>query len=211
VALHNCKFKEVINFGCMEIPDLELDGSYAVEIHASGLKVRNNLSMGKGFHAVGAIFLDHAKIGLDLDCGGGNLHYSKNPREPFLDRLKVALFAYLIQVGGNVWLNRGFESHGSVDLGGARIGGNLHFDSGHFINPDNVAISIPGASIEGVVYVTSFGSDGEVEVTGVANFSFDPSPTASSLITRNFSVRPATIIKSSERVCRSRGHLPGAT
>jgi len=146
VALHNCRFTEVINLVGMEIPDLELDGSYAVEIHASGLKVRNNLSMGKGFHAVGAIFLDHAKIGLDLDCGGGNLHYSKNPREPFLDRLKVALFAYLIQVGGNVWLNRGFESHGSVDLGGARIGGNLHFDSGHFINPDNVAISIPGAT-----------------------------------------------------------------
>ena len=173
LTLDNCVFAEVINLGGAEIPYLELDGSYVLEIHASGISVRNNLSMGKGFHAMGAIFLDHAKIGLDLDCGGGSLRYSKNPHEPFLDRLKVTLFAYLIQVGGNVWLNRGFESYGAVDLGGARIGGNLHFDSGHFINPNNVAISIPGASVEGVVYLTSWASDGEVAVTGVANFSFD--------------------------------------
>ena len=173
LVLDNCVFAEPINFGGAEIPYLELDGSYVAEIHASGLNVRNNLSIGKGFHAAGAIFLDHAKIGLDLDCGGGTFRYSKNASEPFLDRFKVTLFAYLIQVGGNVWLNRGFESFGAVDLGGARIGGNLHFDSGHFINPDNVAISSPGASIEGVVYLTSFGSGGDVEVTGVANFSFD--------------------------------------
>ena len=173
VVLHNCVFAEVINLDGAEIPDLELDGSYAGEIHASGLNVRNNLSMGKGFHAYGAIFLDHAKIGLDLDCGGGVFRYSKNPDEPFLDRLKVTLFAYLIQVGGNVWLNRGFASYGAVDLGGAVIGGNLHFDSGRFINPGNVAISAPGASIEGVVFLTSWGSGGNVEVTGVANFSFD--------------------------------------
>ena len=173
VALLNCRFTDLVNLVGMEIPDLDLDGSYAAEIHASGLNVRNNLAMGKKFHSVGPIFLDHAKIGLDLDCGGANLQYSKNTREPFLDRLKVTLFAYLIQVGGNVWLNRGFESHGAVDLGGARIGGNLHFDSGHFINPDNVAISSPGASIEGVVYLIGWASDGEIEITGVANFSFD--------------------------------------
>ena len=173
LALDNCVFAEPINLGGAEIPDLELDGSYTGEIHASGLTVRNNLSMGKGFHAVGAIFLDHAKIGLDLDFGGATLRYSKDPAEPFLDRLRVTLFAYLIQVGGNVWLNRGFESYGAVDLGGARIGGNLHFDSGRFINPDNVAISVPGASIEGVIYLASFGSGGDVEVNGVANFSYD--------------------------------------
>src|SRR5271166_442927 len=173
LALDNCVFAEPINLGGAEIPDLELDGSYTGEIHASGLTVRNNLSMGKGFHAVGAIFLDHAKIGLDLDFCGATLRYSRDPAESFLDRLRVTLFAYLIQVGGNVWLNRGFESDGAVDLGGAKIGGNLHFDSGHFINPNNMAISVPGASVEGVIYLASFGSDGDVEVNGVANFSYD--------------------------------------
>ena len=53
LALDNCVFAEPINLGGAEIPDLELDGSYAGKIHASGLQVRKNLSMGKGFHAVG--------------------------------------------------------------------------------------------------------------------------------------------------------------
>ncbi len=78
-SAENCVFIEPINLGGTEIPDLELDGSYTREIHASGLHVRNNLSMGKGFHAVGGIFLDHAKIGLDLDFGGATLRYAKNP------------------------------------------------------------------------------------------------------------------------------------
>ena len=85
----------------------------------------------------------------------------------------MTLFAYLIQVGGNVWLNRGFESDGAVDLGGAKIGGNLHFDSGRFVNPGNVAIAVPGASVDGVIFLTSFGPGDEVEVDGVANFSSD--------------------------------------
>jgi hypothetical protein len=67
------------------------------------------------------------------------------------------LFASLLQVGGNVWLNRGFESYGAVNFGGAKIGGNLHFDSGHFIHPNNPAISAPGASIDDVVFLKSFG------------------------------------------------------
>jgi hypothetical protein len=173
IVLRNCVFAEIINLGGAEIADLELDGSHTLGIHASGLEVRNNLRMGKGFHAVGAVVLDHAKIGLDLDFGGATLRYSKSPGDPFPDRLRAALFAYLIQVGGNVWLNHRFVSYGAVDLGGARIGGNLHFDSGRFINPNNVAITIPGASVDGVVYLASWGTDGDVEVTGVANFSFD--------------------------------------
>jgi hypothetical protein len=36
VALQNCRFTEVINLVGTEIPDLELDGSYTAEIHASG-------------------------------------------------------------------------------------------------------------------------------------------------------------------------------
>lgn len=173
IVLRNCVFAEIINLGGAEIADLELDGGHTLGIHASGLEVRNNLRMGKGFHAVGAVVLDHAKIGLDLDFGGATLRYSKSPGDPFPDRLRATLFAYLIQVGGNVWLNHRFVSYGAVDLGGARIGGNLHFDSGRFINPNNVAITIPGASVDGVVYLASWGTDGDVEVTGVANFSFD--------------------------------------
>ncbi len=173
IVLDRCVFTDVIDLTGAELPYLELDGSYVGEVHASGLVVRNNLRMGRGFRALGTVFLDHAKIGLDLDCGGGKFYYAKNPGEPFLDRLRVGLFAYLVQVGGNVWLNRGFESHGAVDLGGASIGGNLHFDSGRFINPDNVAISAPGANVEGVMFLISFGSDGDLEVNGAANFAYD--------------------------------------
>ena len=72
------------------------------DLHGSGLKVRNNLRMGNGFRAMRTVFLDHTKIGLDLDCGGGRFFYAKNPAAPFLDRLKVSLFAYLMEVGANV-------------------------------------------------------------------------------------------------------------
>lgn len=173
IVLRNCVFSEIINLAGAEIAELELDGSHTLSIHASGLDVRNNLRMSKGFEAVGTVVLDHAKVGLDLDFGGATLRYAKSHGDPFPDRLHATLFAYLIQVGGNVWLNHRFVSYGAVDLGGARIGSNLHFDSGHFINPNNVAIAVPGASVDGVVYLASWGSDGDVEVTGVANFSFD--------------------------------------
>jgi hypothetical protein len=173
IVLRNCVFTEIINLSGAEIADLELDGSHTLGIRASGLDVRNNLRMSKGFQAVGAVVLDHAKIGLDLDFGGATLRYAKSPGDPFPERLHPTLFAYLISVGGNVWLNHRFVSYGAVDLGGARIGSNLHFDSGHFINPDNVAIAVPGASVDGVVYLAGWGKDGDVEVTGVANFSFD--------------------------------------
>ena len=143
--------------------------------------------MSKGFQAIGAVVLDHAKVGLDLDFGGATLRYAKSPGDPFPERLHATLFAYLIQVGGNVWLNHRFVSYGAVDLGGARIGGNLHFDSGRFINPDNVAIAIPGASVDGVVYLAGWGKDGDVEVTGVANFSFDR-------VTNNFIVDHAKFL-----------------
>ena len=172
LVLDNCLFTDAVNLDGAEVPYLEFDGSYAREIHASGLNVRNNFSMGKGFHAA-AVILDHAKIGLDLDLGGARLHYEKNPARPFLDRTKVTLFAYLIQVGGNLWLNRGFESKGAINLGGAKIAANLHFDSGHFINPNSIAISVPGAGIDGVVYLAGFGADGDVVVNGTANFAYD--------------------------------------
>ena len=172
LVLDNCLIDEVVNLDGAEAAYLEFDGSYAREIHASGLSVRNNLSIGKGFHAA-AIVLDHAKIGLDLDCGGAKLRYVKNPAEPFLERMKITLFAYLIQVGGNLWLNRGFESIGEVNLGGAKIGANLHFDSGRFVNPNSTAISVPGAGIDGVVDLASFGAGGDVEVNGIANFAYD--------------------------------------
>jgi hypothetical protein len=187
IVLRNCVFTEIINLAGAEIADLELDGSHTLGIRASGLDVRNNLRMSKGFQAVGAVVLDHAKIGLDLDFGGATLRYSKSPGDPFPERLRATLFAYLISVGGNVWLNHRFVSYGAVDLGGARIGGNLHFDSGRFINPDNVAIAIPGASVDGVVYLAGWGKDGDVEVTGVANFSFDR-------VTNNFIVDHAKFL-----------------
>ena len=173
IVLDHCVFNDTIDLTGTEVPYLEFDGSYVQQIHGSGLKVRNNLRMGDGFHAVRTVFLDHAKIGLDLDCGGGRFFYAKDPAYPFLDRLRVSLFAYLIEVGGNVWLNRGFESQGSLDLGGANIAGNLHFDSGRFINPNNVAIASPGATVGGVVYVTRFGPGGDAVIEGSANFSYD--------------------------------------
>ncbi len=187
IVLRNCVFTEIINLSGAEIADLELDGSHTLGIRASGLDVRNNLRMSKGFQALGAVVLDHAKIGLDLDFGGATLRYSKSPGDPFPERLRATLFAYLISVGGNVWLNHRFVSYGAVDLGGARIGGNLHFDSGRFINPDNVAIAIPGASVDGVIYLAGWGKDGDVEVTGVANFSFDR-------VTNNFIVDHAKFL-----------------
>ena len=94
LVLDNCVFVEPINLGGTEIPYLELDGSYTREIHASGLHVRNNLSMGKGFHAVGGIFLDHAKIGLDLDFGATDLGVSP-VRVPVLDLPPVPFGLYL--------------------------------------------------------------------------------------------------------------------
>jgi len=128
--------------------------------------------MGRGFHDLGTVYLNSAKVGLNLECSGANFRYAKGLGDPLTDRLRVALFGYVIHVGGNITLS-GLESDGAVMLGGATIGGDLDFDGGRFSNPDRVAIFAPGIAVGGnVVMGDPLGSPGP-EITGIASFSFD--------------------------------------
>jgi hypothetical protein len=99
--------------------------------------------------------LRRAKIVGELNLLGSFL---ANPEGPALN----ANGAY---VTSDVFLSRGFNSRGEVDLTAATIGGGLQCDGGTFSNPNGMALNVNRANITGSVFLwKGFNSTGEVNL-----------------------------------------------
>jgi len=170
LALARCSIPERIVLEFADLPALDLSGSYTGEINGHGMHVSGNVVLASGYHASSEVELDTARIDGDLDCGEGNFRHAEHP-DP-ADPLKTALSAYIINVKGNVYLIQS-SFDGALMLGGSTIGSDLHCDSGRFINPGNVAILAPGASIGGVLYLNKFGNLNDFEANGMVDFRVD--------------------------------------
>jgi hypothetical protein len=154
IVFRNCAISERIDLTALTIPALDLDGSYTGEIEAPNISVRDDLSMGHGFHAGGEVWLWGSRIGGSLDAWGGHFRHSKIERHPAGAALpNLALAAENSHVEGDVVLCCGFESDGGTSLARARIGGSLECFGAHFINPNNYALAAPDSRIEGVVHL----------------------------------------------------------
>jgi len=171
LALARCSIPERIVLEFADLPALDLSGSYTGEIDGTGMHVTGNVILANGFHASGGVALNSARIDGDLNCAEGNFRHS-DPPSPYADPTKVALFAYIINVRGNVYLyHASFD--GALMLGGSTIGSDLHCDSGRFINPGNIAILAPGASIGGVLYLSKIRDLNDFEANGMVDFRVD--------------------------------------
>jgi hypothetical protein len=113
----------------------------------------------------GAVNLNGARIGGNLECDGARLGNDSGP----------ALHADNLQVGQDMYL-RGFTATGSgedgaVRLPGARIGGNLECDGARLRNDSGPALAADGLQVGQDMYLRGFtaagsGEDGAVRLRG---------------------------------------------
>ena len=114
--------------GSLDCDGAELRNDSGPALIAYNLQVGQSVFLHRGFTATGAgkkgaVRLDGARIGGNLDCARADLRNDSGP----------ALAAYSLQVDHGMYLARGFSAIGggedvAVDLAGARVGGAFLFD-----------------------------------------------------------------------------------
>ncbi|UVS82615.1 hypothetical protein [Actinokineospora sp. UTMC 2448] len=121
--------------GNVNFAGAELDNPRGFALNGNGMQVGGNLyftvdPQGTPFRAVGQIFLPTARVESDLSMRGARLaprtEHSRAvpPDDPFFDP-NATLVADRSKVDGNVNLDRGFVSTGTVRIVNAAIGGSL--------------------------------------------------------------------------------------
>jgi hypothetical protein len=174
MTLRNCAIPEVLELTAVEIPALDLQGSYTGSIHAGWISVSRVLSFNR-VHSTGIVNLLDATIG-SFNANGGHFKYSAEPGY-YWASTRTVLNLNDATIKGSVNLNNGFEADGGITLNGARIGANLSCISGHFFNPGNVAIDAVGTEIAGYFFLmsaesagASFKRGGPARVNGALRF-----------------------------------------
>ncbi|MGO9273190.1 MAG: hypothetical protein ACLQOO_23630 [Terriglobia bacterium] len=150
IRLWNCVLTKGAELYQVEVPRLDLEGSWTKSISADGAIVKGNVVLSNGFHSEGAVRLLAAQIGGDLECEGGTFN---NPGG-------LALGADGAEVKEGVFL-RGFSAQGEVRLLEAQIGANLECDGGTFSNPGGFALNAERVGVKGNVFLrTGFSAQG---------------------------------------------------
>ena len=174
MTLHNCAISEVLELTAVEIPALDLQGSYTGSIHAGWISVSRVLSLNK-VHSTGIVNLLDATIG-SFNANGAHFKYAAEPGY-YWASTRTVLNLNDATIKGGVNLNNGFEADGGITLNGARIGANLSCVSGHYFNPGNVAIDAIGTEIAGYFFLmsaesagVSFQGGGPAKVNGSVRF-----------------------------------------
>jgi hypothetical protein len=156
IRLWQCALSMNALLGHVEIPQLDLAGTWSKSVEADGAIVKGDVYLRYGFHADGKVDLLGAQIGGDLDCEGGTFN---NPEGYAID-------ADEIQVKDNVFLGENFTAQGEVNLLGAQIGGDLDC-RGTFNNPNGDALSVERATVKGDISLgKGFIAQGSVTLLG---------------------------------------------
>lgn len=177
LVLWQCALTNGADFHSFDVGHLSLAGSWVHVVNAQGLRVKSDVLLNNGFHAVGEVRLAGAQIGGNLDCSSGkfiNPIQRDHRMSDQSDRAGMALNAFNILVKGSILLNNGFHSEGEVVLLDAHIGGSVYCDNGEYINPaannsedSGKALTIRRGNIAGNVYLTAgFRAEGTVRLTG---------------------------------------------
>ncbi len=175
ITLRNCAIPEAMELSSAEISSLDLSGSYTGSIHAEGINVTHQLTLAYGFHMTGIVNLQDSTLG-GFGAVDGHFKYAAEPGD-YLAPYRVVLNLLYANIKGTAYLLYGFEADGGVSLFQAKIGGDLACDSGHFLNPGNVAFEASSAEIAGNVFLTTaevsqnaVAHGGSVKVNGLMYF-----------------------------------------
>ncbi len=143
-------------------------------LNFSGANIVGNVWLNRGFKANGEVFLVATKIGNDLDCLNGQF-INKNKKAKALNCGRAS-------IGGDVYLNGGFQAEGEVNLIGAMISGSLNCINCRFANEERIALDAGTAKIEGSVYLgPDFKAEGLVSLVST-NINGNLSSTKSQFI-----------------------------
>ena len=127
---------------------------------AQGVKIEG-IALLDRLDATGTVRLVSAKIGGMLQMTGSTLRQSGKKGN------QTALQAQSAEIGGAVLLRDGFTAVGQVSLYGAKIGGNLECEDGHFNNENGDALQVQSAEIGGAVLLRDgFTAVGQVSLYG---------------------------------------------
>ena len=119
---------------------------------ADGAKIGGALTLGPGFASEGGVSFTAASIGVSVTCAG-SFQAAEND-----DALGLASAT----VAGQVTLEH-FESHGSVRLVAAAIGGDLNIRAARLVHPQGVALGADAAHVSDSVNVgPAVSADGTV-------------------------------------------------
>jgi hypothetical protein len=171
LTLWHCRLMGPVKLRAVEIPELDLQGTWVRSLAADGAHVKGDVFLRNGFCAEGEVHLLGARMGGDLDCRNATF---KNPPRAGVERTGDALSADRAVVQGSVFLREGFRAEGEVRLLGAQIGGVLDCSRGTFKNPlqadvagGGYALSADGIAVTGAVFLREgFGAEGEVRLPG---------------------------------------------
>ena len=128
-------------------------------LSAALMRVGEDVLLGKGFTAAGAIDLESADIAGSLSCSGAQLTGH--------DEARYALSASGIKVSGDVFLGQGFTAAGTVDLGSADIAGSLRCGRAGLKSSDRNVYALSAALMkvgEDVLLGKGFTAAGAIEL-----------------------------------------------
>jgi hypothetical protein len=149
-----------------------MDNDSGPALYADQLSVERGMFLGDGFHATGTgdsgtVRLSGARIGGQLNCGGGRMDNDSGP----------ALDGDRLRVEQGLLLAEGFEAtgaghDGAVRLLGGHIGGELDCGGANLHNASGPALSADQLRVEGGAFLcagfqaTGVGDDGAVRLVG---------------------------------------------
>ena len=166
LVLVRCRVTEEMLLRAIEIPLLALDGSWVCAVKADGADVKGGVTLRNGFRAEQQVRLHRARIGVDLDCGGGT----------FINPLRTgaggsALAADGATFGGGIFLNNGFHAEGEVRLSRAHVRGDLDCSGATFHNippqttaGSGTALNADGINVIGSIFLRGIRCEGEVRI-----------------------------------------------
>lgn len=175
-----CSFPNVVLARDARLRSLYLTGCCVGQIIGDGLHVAGDVLLNQGFEATGTVQFVGASIPGHLSCinskfkevilvdaiVGGNF----GCRGSFLNHpTESALIGDRLQVGGDVFLDQGFQASGAVRFLGASITGNLRCSGSTFDHPDGKALSGDQLQVGGSVFLDQgFQANGEVRFLGAS-------------------------------------------
>jgi hypothetical protein len=148
-----CAFANDIILDRAAVGGLQLQYTSIRNLNADNLTVERDMSLVKGFLAVGQVSLRYATIKGTLTCDGGH----------FINQGGIALNLEDAKTR-SVFMRNGFEAQGEVNFYSAVISGTLQCDGGHFTNPSGIALNFEGAKTGPVFMQNGFRAEGEVSL-----------------------------------------------
>ena len=112
--------------------------------------------------------MHRARIGVDLDCGGGTFI---NPARKGIQGSGSALAADGATFGGGIFLNRGFHAEGEVRLSRAHVRDDLDCSGATFLNGlaqteagSGTALNADGINVAGSIFLRGVRAEGEIRL-----------------------------------------------